>query len=1225
METHCARCGARLLREEGKCPRCLLEGVSEDRLFEKALALDPDGRARLLEEAGRQNPELRAAVESMLQGYAEASAGLDGEEAGAVVGNFRFVQLIGQGGMGAVWEAEQMAPVKRRVALKLIKLGMDTREVVRRFERERQTLALLTHPNIAQVYEAGATMAGRPYFAMELVKGKSLTAWCEQEHLDVEARLKLFLEVCAAVEHAHQKGVIHRDLKPSNILVSGGRVKVIDFGVAKATQGSGDTLFTLQAQILGTPAYMSPEQAESAGADIDTRADVYSLGVTLYELLTESLPIDSSRLSKSGPNEIQKILRFEEPETPSARLSALSIKGKVSPAAALRSAKLEGDLDWVVMKAIRKERGERYASVTAFAEDIRRFLDGEPVLAAPPTFTYRARKFVARHRIAVAAAAAILCTMIAGTSVSVFQAIKANRAERFATLTVADMYARSGLTAGAQGHGANAALWFANAAIVAEKDPERREANLARASSWRRELFPPVRAFSTRFEYIEALLWNPRGDAIIAWNHSKPGSLVLDLQSETVRSVGERAVWHPSGKILALMAEGEVIIQSHPEGKEIARRRFDAVNSFAFCGEEQLAVGCNGSVVWNWKSGETQSLPAETQKVHAVAARDWLMVRWPGFVGICSTNNFGAFAYAPIPARDSDDSIFSGRGDEFFVAAPDGRGEIRRSRDGVLIQQMPAAQEPAGKAVGLSPDGKFAIWGWGSLIFRETGQPAGFPSHKNALGAMAFSPVAPLLASGGYDDSLKLWSLADGKFIGEVGRHHSAVMQLAFSTDGSLLASAQEGIVRVWGMEPPLIQERLLDRPSLAALSPDGKSFLQSGFTHFNGAVEKAQLIDANSGKPIAASISPDGVIMDAAVGSEWAVIAVSTTKDRATVMKQGSLGAGNVQFWNLKTGERLGEPLEMPAEPRGVAIHPSGKLVGVACASSCGVEIDVAARSVKTLFHDGKLHPAEGTLMNGRCAYSPDGKSFLTWGLYQHIHFWDREAGRDLLEPYRHNSNCFDLDFGPSNIVSLAWVSKTNLIEFRDWRTGREVSPPLRQSGWPFLARFNASGDLLLVASRDGSARVWDWRRGVMICPALPHDGEVMGGAFVPGKPWVVTGGHDGAVKFWDYRTGMAMAPPVNLGGWVLELKVTPDARRVIASGYMSGGGMQLLFLDRILPSLGELGLDDTRLLAETEASVVVHPGGDLAPLSAVEWMERWKRFRERQPEFSGHRLKKF
>jgi len=348
-----------------------------------------------------------------------------GEGPGTRVGPYKLLQLIGEGGFGAVFMAEQEHPVRRRVALKIIKLGMDTRQVVARFEAERQALAMMDHPHIAKVLDAGATQTGRPYFVMELVRGDPITAYCDTNHLTPEERLELFIQVCHAVQHAHQKGIIHRDIKPSNILitVADGRPipKVIDFGIAKATSArlTDKTLFTEHRQLIGTPAYMSPEQAEMSGVDIDTRSDIYSLGVLLYELLTGTTPFDAKELSKAGSSEIQRIIREVEPPRPSTRLSTL--KDSLARVAAHRhteprrlGAIIRGDLDWIVMKCLEKDRTRRYETANGLAMDVGRHLAGEPVVAAPPSATYRLHKFVRRHRVGVMAGCGIAVVLVLG-------------------------------------------------------------------------------------------------------------------------------------------------------------------------------------------------------------------------------------------------------------------------------------------------------------------------------------------------------------------------------------------------------------------------------------------------------------------------------------------------------------------------------------------------------------------------------------------------------------------------------------------------------------------------------------------------------------------------------------------------------------------------------------------------------------------------------------------
>ena len=388
----------------------------------------------------------------LAEGDASRSRSAAGE--GERLGPYRLLEVLGEGGFGSVYLAEQREPVQRRVALKILKPGMDSRQVLARFEQERQALALMDHPGIAKVFDAGTTATGRPFFVMEWVQGEPITAFCDRRRLPIRARLALFAQLCAAVQHAHAKGVIHRDLKPSNVLVSevDGQplAKVIDFGIAKATSGQlpGAALLTEHLQMIGTPEYMSPEQA-AGSLDIDTRTDVYALGVLLYELLTGTLPFDSKSLRAAAYAEMARILREVDPPKPSTRLGrAAETLSTVAASRATEPARLSsalrGDLDWIVMKALEKERARRYETASGLAHDVRRHLAGEVVLAAPPSTAYRVRKFVRRHRLPVAAASAVVAALLAAVLGIAWQArearaqaVKAERVAEFMAETLA--------------------------------------------------------------------------------------------------------------------------------------------------------------------------------------------------------------------------------------------------------------------------------------------------------------------------------------------------------------------------------------------------------------------------------------------------------------------------------------------------------------------------------------------------------------------------------------------------------------------------------------------------------------------------------------------------------------------------------------------------------------------------------------------------------------------
>jgi hypothetical protein len=599
--------------------------MTERTIFLAALEIaDPAARAAYLDGACGADPALRRRVEELLAAAGESGSFLerpaaerveeptapcggpdtlsgtataDGprEPAGTVLAD-RYVlgPAIGEGGMGTVYRAEQVRPVRRPVAVKLIRPGMDSRTVLLRFEAERQALAVMDHPNIAKVLDAGTTPDGRPFFAMELVNGTPLTDYCDARRLPVAGRLELFRRVCEAVQHAHQKGVIHRDLKPGNILVEehpGGPVpKVIDFGLAKAVGGTlltDATLVTAPGGVAGTPLYMAPEQAGPDARDIDTRADVYALGAILYELLTGSTPIQRDTLRRAALHELLRVIREEEPPPPSRRLSSSDALPSVAANRGTEPARLgrvvRGDLDWVVMKALDKDRARRYDSAAAFAADVDRFLHHEPVAAGPPGRWYRARKFVRRNRAAVTAAGLVLATLVAGIAGTTAGLIEARR-QRDATDDALIEVSRQ----------RDAADRERNAAVAARQEADKRSRQLERSANLLGGIFTDI---DPRYEQTD-----PRPLRIILRDRFAAAAGTLDTEG-----IADPVV---AARLQAALGEALVTLGDPARGAELLGRAADVLKAEPDGGGRAAPTGPSRSAT----RGTSRGRPANSRR-----------------------------------------------------------------------------------------------------------------------------------------------------------------------------------------------------------------------------------------------------------------------------------------------------------------------------------------------------------------------------------------------------------------------------------------------------------------------------------------------------------------------------------------------------------------------------------------------------------------------------------
>ncbi len=759
------------------------------------------------------------------------------EGAGDRIGHYKLLQKLGEGGCGVVFMADQEEPVKRRVALKVIKLGMDTRQVVARFEAERQALAMMDHPNIAKALDAGATENGRPYFVMELVRGVKITDYCDQNKLGTSERLKLFTQVCSAIQHAHQKGIIHRDIKPSNILVTmhdGEPVpKVIDFGIAKATQQAltDKTLFTEIQQFIGTPAYMSPEQAELSGLDIDTRSDIYSLGVLLYELLTGRTPFDQKSLVKAGLDEIRRIIREDEPPRPSTRVSTLAdaelteVAMRRHLAAPQLIGVLRGDLDWIVMKCLEKDRTRRYDTANGLALDVKRFLAHEPVSARPPSAGYRIQKFARRHQVGMAAGAAVAVALILGFGFSTWSFIEERKARSRAEKAENEQKTLRGqaesarekaveqqkiaeeqkLKAEANELEARRALYAADMNLVQQA---LKANNLGRA---RRLLdrhrptngAPDLRGWEWRY------LWHQcQSDALFTLtNHYTRAMSVAFSHDGALAAVGfiegRIGIWNLADRrlIQTLQTNGSPafvafspkarILLTSKEGGNMRLLNLDT--------QEEKELQVSGG---NWPT--SLAFSRDGTKCAALAGRNESL----GRVRVWSVPNGQVIASIDVETRGSLHQgriDFSTDGEVIFLGGAGCVVEARRISDGAQLWKTQGAEDLGLTSIAASPNGKFIAAGFGFRsntirIWTTTGEPvATLSGHKSWVADLDFSPDGKRLLSTAADQTLRIWDAENWKELRVLRGHQDEGHAGVFSPDGKLILSgAKDGNVSVW-------------------------------------------------------------------------------------------------------------------------------------------------------------------------------------------------------------------------------------------------------------------------------------------------------------------------------------------------------------------------------------------------------------------------------------------